>query len=698
MSPSQGDRQRRLVHIATEWGIARLPPLSPPARPQHPPTCAIFRTPADDVQAEDLLRRQRAAGHSNGESSNGGIKRAFTTKKKSTWDPKEVFDALDAHVAKMGSPGVAEALIAKLVNVGGDINVASSKTKTNLLTRRRSMESLERSRILQKAVENQHTDMVHALAPHADSLALNSCLAQGIRSRSVEITRLLLQHGASVSETAAGQDAFRRLCIEGNGADLIALVLASDGRPPPEVVSEAMVDAAKKGCLDSVLRLSYSTADGNHNGAEALQEAILQCRVDIALAILTGTRVPTGHALNKAFDVLFSHANIMPNEKMALTDMLLCAGADGDIVARALLQAAQSGFSEMVELLVYHGASIEYQDASVLRWAISQKKCSLASQLLTEKATLSAVAASECAAQIPRDIDNGDRFLLLDLLLRKGAGGRALNVCLVDAAKAADTDSVKLLLTHRYPGSPPLDQQDARRGPRRTVQNGHNVASIDYNDGVALRDSVLAANIPMVKIMLASGPARETLHAVFPCIAGLPVADRYHMAECFLLAGLSGTCVSEALQLAIKEGAPRRDERYIGLLLRHNADPTFDGGANIVAAVVHRDVALLETLLHGGVSPQVAAAAVPPAMAVADPGLRLRIVSLLLAAGAGVEGHEVGRSLVAVLRASPPTEMPLLDVLLNHGTADVNFQSGAPIALGKLGSSLTDSVSRLFSC
>ncbi len=108
-----------------------------------------------NVTAEELLKRRRLAtaqaqGSSQGSSSDGGIKRAFTTNKKKEWESKGIFDALDAHIGNGRSAGVAEALIAKLVLTGGDVNEASSVrgSRISLLTRRRSMEMFECSRLL----------------------------------------------------------------------------------------------------------------------------------------------------------------------------------------------------------------------------------------------------------------------------------------------------------------------------------------------------------------------------------------------------------------------------------------------------------------------------------------------------------------------------------------------------------------------
>jgi hypothetical protein len=679
-SPNPDDRHQQLLQLASAWGTTTLAPLQSITRldPSAPPP--TFRTPNDDFLAEELLKRRRLDAGPD-KSSQGGIRRAFTNNKKKGWEPQEIFNALDAHVENSGAPGVAEALIAKLMAVGGDLNVANMKSKTNLLTRRKSFESLERSRVLHKAIGNRQTDMVAVLVQYADHVALDSALPVAIRAGDIAISEILLRHGANAAQTADGQDAFRQLCMSGGQPDLVELILQSDGRPSTSWISQSMVNATQRGCLDTVLRLTRSTADGNYNNAQALKEAITQCRVDIVLAILTGAKPPTGQGLNEAFGELFANTAIMPNEKLALAQGLLCAGASGDVVAEALLQACATEFYEMVDMLVSHGASIEYRDAMVLRAAISRGQTPLVQLLLTQTSALSRTYASECVTHIPKRIAPEDRYTLLNTLLHKGAGGLPLDDALIDAVEAGDIDSVNLLLTPHFPGGQVVASHDQRQGPRGMVYDRHETASVDHHGGLALQIALRTCDVPMTKQLLAGKPAPETLAELFPQIRALSPADRYEVAEHFLVTGLPGHCISQALQEAIEEPPPRRDERLIGLLIGSNADVNFNDGAAIVSAIYHQDTNLLETLLNSRPTPQTAAAGIPRAMEVEDRLIRYKMISLLIAAGAAYEGTEVSTAMVDLLQ-SKPIDIKLLNLLLEHGKADANFLQGTPLVLG----------------
>jgi ankyrin repeat protein len=679
LASGQDERRHRLQQIAADWGVSGLPPLEPL---RIPVPRSLAPNPNDEYLAEEILQRRRVSAAAD-KNFNGGVRRAFTTNKKKGWDPQEVFEALDAHVGSAGSPGVAEALVAKLKAAGGDLNVAAMKSRTNLLTRRKSLELLERSRILQKAIENRQTDMVAVLVQHADSLTLDSALPKALRCGDFAIAAMLIQRGANAAQTAGGQDAFRQLCMSGGQADLVELILRSDGRPSAGWVSQSMVDAARKGCLDTVLRLSRSTADGSYNNAHALKEAVTQCRVDVCLALLTGARPPAGQGLDEAFEMLCANKAIMPNEKLTLTQALLCAGATGDVVSAALVEACDMEFYEMVDLLVSYGASIEFQDALALRKAVSKGKSSIIQLLLTERTPLSRTHATECVELLPKKVANEDRHAILKALLQKGAHAPAINDALVDAVEAADLESVKLLTTpHIAEGQVVTADHDLRTGPRGMVYDRHETASVDHRGGLALQIAVLAGNVVMVKQLLAAKPSPETLAEVFPQIRNLSPAERFHTTECFLAAGLTGPCVATALQEAVAEEPPKRDESLIGLLIHFKADVNFNDGIALRSAVSRRDLRLLAALVNNGPTPRSAANAMLKALGVEDFALRYQMIRVLIDVGAGSDTKSVTEAVIQILQAKP-IDIQLLNLLLDTGMADINVGHGIPVIHGK---------------
>ncbi|GKT45250.1 NF-kappa-B inhibitor alpha [Colletotrichum spaethianum] len=671
--PTEDDRQRRIIQFAEEWGLEPPPSPTPLTRPSSPPS---FRTPEDDLKAEELLKRKQMSHGRNDSTTN--LRRAFTSKKK-TWDYKIVFDALDKHVADRGSPGVAEALIGLLVLSGGDVNMAQ-KAKTSILPRRKSLDSFgERSKLLQHAIHNGQIDMVRVLLPHADTLALDASLPLAMHAENVEVVELLLRYGAGVAHSPEAQDAFRQACASGGQADLVGMVLRSDGRPPTTWLSQCMVDATKAGCLDTVVQLSRSNADGDFNQAEALKVAISQGRHDIALAILMGNHPPKRPGLDEAFSQLLDHPSMNPRDKLAVAELLLCAGTDGDAPAMALIHAAAAEFQDMVSLLVKYGVSIEYQDAMAVRKAVQNGRVDVAYTILSGTSELSATHASECVELIPKNMAVESRRLLLDLLLRRGASGTALHDMLIEAAEAGDVDSAKLLLTPVFPGGLPISDHDVKKGPRSMVYDRHQTASVDHKGGLALQIAVMRSDVAMTKEILMSKPPSETLAQIFPLTKTLSRRNRYRMVECFLTSGLAGPIVHDALQEAIDEEPPHRDEDLIGLFLKYNTDINTNEGSALVAAVAQKDVRLLNALLKKNVTPQTAASVLPRIIGTQDAKARLDMATLLLTSVSGLDPAKVSQAMLSALNYRP-ADLKLLQVLLVQGKADVNVDNGIAMA------------------
>ncbi|KAI1116942.1 hypothetical protein F5Y14DRAFT_405822 [Nemania sp. NC0429] len=667
------DRTDRLWQLSEEYGLSirSLPPLKP--KPDSPPS---YRTDNDVFLAEELLRRQRVSEPQH-LPFRGGLSKAFTNK-KAAWEYREIYDALLACVTDQGAPGVAEALITKINSLGGNLNLVQ-KTRTSLLSRRRSLDLSERSKILQIAVKNKQLEMVEILLPFADALALDTSLPIAMRNGNDTITELLIRYGASASQTADGQDAFRQSCATGGQANLIAMIMASEGRPPASWVSQSMVEATSAGCLDTVVYLSQSIADGNHDGAAALKAAIKLGRRDIVLALLLGNRPPQQPGLNEAFEQLMRHQNINPNEKLAIVELLLCAGAKGDPVSQALIHASATHFLEMVRLLVSYGASIEYQDALALRRPLSKGKMDLTKAILSGKGRMSPKCASECVELLRKDITFEDRQFLLNAFLKNGAAGASLDEELINAAEAGDLAAVKLLITPFFTTDEAALNHSAANTPQAIRPEIHETASTEYKGASALQVAVKKGNVAIAGLILThKPPSHAALTQVYQNTGGLPRPERYQLTELFLQAGVSGPCVHSALNNAINEQPSHRDEKLISLLLRHNADVNFNEGNGIVAAIAQNDIGLLEALLKGKPTASTVAKAIPRAMEVADDSLRLKIIVMLLGSGVAQGAIEISMALDSAILARP-TDKRLMRTLLQQGNPDVNANKGCAV-------------------
>ncbi|KAK3955839.1 hypothetical protein QBC32DRAFT_204384 [Pseudoneurospora amorphoporcata] len=333
----------------------------------------------------------------------------------------------------------------------------------------------------------------------------------------------------------------------------------------------------------------------------------------------------------------------------------------------------------MVHLLVENGASVEYQEAKVLCDTIARGNCNLLQLLLNDRTRLNTALASRCVGVIPKTISPENRYAFLNILLRKGAGGAALGDALIAAVRAGDGQSVNLLLTPYFPEDT-VPEGKPRKGSLQMKHARHEVASVDHLNGMALNNAVMMVNIDMVKKLLTGKPSPATLELVFPQVKKLTPNERYLITEAFLAAGLSGPCLSAALTEAIEEQHPRRDDRFISLLLRYTEGTHSDNDSGILSSIAVGDVPLLRKMLKRPLTAQTSAAAMLKAMVISNQEVRYTIVELLLQSGVGREGDEVSAALSQLL-ATQPLDVQLFSLLLKLGNVDANFKDGEPVTL-----------------
>lgn len=656
--------QRRILQLSQQWNLTLPPPAVPLGRPDRVPS---FQSPSDDQAAEDLL--QRRAAELAQLKPKSGLSRAFSSnslKKGKHWDPKEVVEVLASYITNGGSAGVVEALLGKLAASGVELGNGQKLQKSGILNRRRSSEAfVDRARLLRLAVDGNQVNTLQVLLPHADGLALDACLPAAMRMANMPIVELLLRYGANAGQTVEGQDAFRQACAVQGRAPMLNMIMHSEGRISPVLVSQAMNDATRAGCLDNVLALSRSTADGNYNHAEALQSAVNMGRRDIALAIVMGNNPPQRPGLDEAFRILITSTSLSPGTKLDIAELLLCAGAQGEIPAAALERSVESQFYDMAYLLSSYGVSIEFNNASAVKMAITAGQLDLVSALLNDHANLNPALASACVPLIPKQAQFEERGTLLTLLLKKGANGVVLDQCLVEAAESGDISSVDLLVHPNFPNTMPNVNGTTR----------HSVASSNYKSGEALRTAVLKADTLLVEKILAARPSADTLTTVFPLTRNLSPADRPQMTSLFLRGPLSGACLHAALQDELSAPPSQRDEALIKALLDRDADVNFKDGEGLVPLIKQMDLKLLSAIIPR-VSPQTAAMRVPDGMAISDHRTRFEVLSMLLRAGAAIGMQQISEALLQNL-SEKPVDMSLLRLLLEQGNADINGIDGA---------------------
>lgn len=664
-------RKDRVNDLCHHFGLNLLP-LSPPlSRPAEPPT---FKTLDDDIIADHLIKRQRQFTE---HQHSGSLRKTFTPKKR-TWDSVEIYRALTLHVTNGGSAGVAESLINKLESTGGNVNVP--KPKGGFLRRKGFDLAPQPSQILLKAVESAQVEVIQVLLPHVNAASLDVALPVAIRSGNLLIVKMLLQYGANAIETTEGLVAFRNICALGGQSAMVAMIVNSPGRPSFDWVNQGLIDATNAGCLPTVRQLIRAGGDANSDNAAALKAAVKHCRADIAVALIASPKHPQQPGVNEAFLKIFSHPTIGLNDKLQLAEVILLGGATGSEVASSLIQAYIADFVPMVQLLLAFQASIEYQDAFVLRDSVKKGRLDMVELLLGTNSSLSSMLVSECVQLIPKKIQPKVRQRILKLLLERGATGECLHEILIVAAESGDLSTTALLLSSISPVGT-LGSQSGHIISQNVVFSHHKTATVNYKDGQALQVAVTQENTEMVRLLLRSNPAAETLAAVFPYTQRLPPESRYEITEAFLSTGLRDPVINTAFHDAIAIPYPDRDGRLVSLFLDYR--PDIDDKC-ILTAVSLQDVQLLQALIKKGPSSNSLTHALPKAVEIFDPEVRFQIVKTLLGAGANSSTNVVSNVLIMALKSCEVNEIkftdePLVTLLLKQGRADINHRGGLAV-------------------
>lgn len=330
--------------------------------------------------------------------------------------------------------------------------------------------------------------------------------------------------------------------------------------------------------LINTLVARAETSDG-----EALSQAVKRGRAVLVELILTRTKKLPAERLNASFAEAVQVQN--SDDRKSICELLLKAGAAGNVVSDALLAAAGSGDLTFGNLLLDHGASVDHQEGQSVVAACRAGSSEVLKMLLSTKAEVN-METMERGFQAATEVgDLKQRADVFRMLLDKGVSGPAVDSQLVSAARFGDdaTDLVGLLLQYG--------------------------ASTDYNGGEAIYNATRCAFLGILKMMLCVSspggkqqkPSPETLTRALKASSKLSGAPRYQVMEWLFTVGLPiSDDVHVALNKAVNEEEVSID--IIKLLLHNGASPTANGCKSLIDAAQKLDSPILDLFLHGEVA------------------------------------------------------------------------------------------------
>ena len=462
------------------------------------------------------------------------------------------------------------------------------------------------------------------------------------------VVRVLLQHG--VDPNARDGWIFASAIATQNPA-LVRLLLRARNKVSNSSLTRNLPIAVSQEQTEIVSLLVVYGADTKFENASALRKAVQAQRIDLVLAIIKGGvdgRVATS-VMGEAFS---SRSSLTTPEQYLLVEILLCAGAEGDPVAQTLVQVVRAGHRKIVELLVMHGANLDYNNAEALRIAVTTENVDVLSTLAL--GSIPKVVASDMIDIIPPSCCEDQTYEMLSLLIGKGAKGRPLHRALVRAVKLKSNRIVGLLLDHK--------------------------ASVDFEESQALRIAVTEGDLAIFNLLLSKGrPQPNSMQFLLTGVPPSPPQVRCDMIKSIVNTaghdGIPTRALNEALLQSVESPSGEVDKVLVEFLITAGAKVDCERGKCFRLAAERGSIELLELLIPNLTEPTSLSAAIAVSMRITDSKRRRRFFGILLNHGA--KGQEVDQAFVHAIEEKPNDEV-LVQLLLEK--ADVQYSGGRALS------------------
>lgn len=504
-----------------------------------------------------------------------------------------------------------------------------------------------------EAAETRDVSLISCLIEHKASAnfvdANGNCIHMATKRGDLEILQQLCSTELSVQVVSPAIPlAFACMRTDNYSVvlQMMSLLLQKGARGTP--VAKTLIDAV---CQDHVLHivalLLENGADVNHLNGKAVEEA-LNAQNAAALELLC----KRGQIEREPLASLVPEA-LNPSKYDPVKAQLLvkCSVKYPEILSLALLNEVQVHGSrqEVIELLLQHGARVDFNNSAVLRRAVYSGDLQTTRLLLSPPPGKFALCL---AFKVATELQQGPtRYGMMRVLLQLGVPGIGQDEALIEETKATignDLSHVQFLIDH--------------------------TASVDHQGGMAIQEAIRAKHVPLLKLLLTKSPSGSSLANAFLCARQIPCSrnERLTVFALLMQAGLKGCQLNEALI----ESAEREPDNVEvpRLLLRHGASVDFLNGQAIEIAARSGSQTLLKLLVGSVPQKTSLEAAFLTARQTAFSSRRLRVDVFQCLLEAGVRGVQVDEALIEAAQRDA-TDLQLALVLLKH-QASVNFNNG----------------------
>ncbi|KAM0805799.1 hypothetical protein BDR22DRAFT_797658, partial [Usnea florida] len=365
----------------------------------------------------------------------------------------------------------------------------------------------------------------------------------------------------TTADRAAKLDSLLRAGIDQEGLDR-ALVQEIGNGPSSDIDVIKMLLSRKASCnYDEGKSLELAVSSKNHQVLKYL--VVSKCDSGILAMMLP-----------------LAMQNTDSNTRYACMALLLGGGAKGDEISRALVHAiceSQEQDPRLVELLIRHGARLDYSEGKAIKHAVSTSMNDNVLELLLGGNGASTVLAS--LVPLAMSHVQRTRLRILHLLLEKGAQGAQLHLALIDAVKQGPSAQQTIDMLLRYN------------------------ASVDYQNGEAVRVAAAAGHSSILDCLLQRSPNPVNLPEALKLAMQTPAVqsgtnEPLEIDEILLDGGAAGPAVDQTFFSALKSTDAVCDQFVDFVAARPSSlDVDFENGKCLCMATRRNMYDLVQILL-----------------------------------------------------------------------------------------------------
>ena len=470
------------------------------------------------------------------------------------------------------------------------------------------------------------------------------------RIGSIELMELLVRSATQPSSLSSAVPVAMRLVNSGLRMKFMVILLDHGAQGP--TVDKALTEAIGEKPLDLNLVLYLvSKANVDHHQGQALCNAV-KCTDKNIVASVIDLGHPNDQSRLAALTMVLEPAT---GDRLAKLELLLRAGIEQEGLDKALVQEISNesnGDMKIVETLLSHGASCNYDGGKSVELAVSSRNNPLLKRLVASKCDSRILAETLPLAM--HETDPNTRYACMVLLLRDVSKGDHVSRALVHeicSSQECDLQIVQLLIRHG--------------------------ARVDFSDGEAIK---YAVSTPMkhevLRLLLEGKGAPLVLASLIPLAMKHAQESRLQMLQMILEKGAGGEQLHVALIDAVKQGL--HAQPTIDMLLQYNASVNYQSGEAMKIAAAAGYSSILDCLLQRNPNSEYLPEAFRLAMQTpaeqSGTNIPARFKSVRLLTRAGVTKSEVIHR--ALIQAVRDKDHVLVDHLIKNG-GDPNFRTGS---------------------